>query len=116
MKSVKECDERLAKIKIEMKCLKLEQVYVLKNRNLLLGLEKHTPLSTNPNSKLPSQILEVIKTNPGINGRDTKLKLNIDGYSSRQLTDAFSNLRKSSRIVNRGGRGLAARWYIKEVD
>jgi len=59
------------------------------------------------------KVVDFIATNPGCTGRTVQTHMG-RSFKSIQVTQILSNARKRELIENRGGHGLAARWYIKE--
>lgn len=108
LNTIEECNEELERIDLEIAQLKLERKYVSDVMHLL------TPkISTDG---LSSKIFEIIKENPGISGKGIKTMLD-SKHTTRQITNSISNLRLfHKKVENRGGRGMAARYYVKKEN
>jgi hypothetical protein len=109
LNTYEECTAELNRIESEMARLKLEEKHILAVIDLLSkGSTREVPLS--------HEIFEIVKNNPGFTGRQIKGALK-EHATTRELTDALTHLRRYTKTIeNRGGRGQAARWYIKEPD
>lgn len=68
-------------------------------------------------NSITQKVLEYVRKNPGAT-RAQMLGVLPDNTKRRSVTSALLHLAKGEAVVNRGGSGLAARWYpiIIEVD
>jgi hypothetical protein len=111
LNTISECNEELSKLDSELARLKLERQHVLAVRRLL---ENHKGTSLISRRGLKGEIYKIVAENPGIDGIGVREILNDDSLTPRQVTWNMSDMRRTGKLENRGGRGRAARWYIKE--
>jgi hypothetical protein len=107
--TIEECDKELEEITLTLRRLFWKRRQILARREFLGG-KKLTPRSSYINEKT----FEIIKHNPGLNGRDIA-KLITPPLKKRQMDSSISNLRLNGRIENRGKHGLGARWYTTDA-
>jgi hypothetical protein len=111
LNTISECNQEIRRIDSELARLNLERRHVIEVMNMLVGQKSQgIPAYTRID-----QIRQVIKANPGIDGKSVQKALP-DQYTPRQVTFTLSDMRKRGMIENRGGHAQGARWYIKEKD
>jgi hypothetical protein len=111
LNTIAECNKEIRRIDSELARLNLERRHVHEVMNMLISQSSQSI----PAWTRKDQILEVIRQNPGIDGKSVRKALP-DYYTPRQITFSMSDMRKKGLLENRGTHGQGARWYIKESN
>ena len=114
LNTIAECTKELVRIDKELSRLNLERRHVLAVQSLLRG--NPSPTYELREDTMQARVIKLIRENPGISGQEVRKRIPemAENKNKRNSTHVLSNLRVSGRIENRGGRGLAASWYVKE--
>lgn len=109
MKTIAECNVRLAELELQISDIQREKGELFRTIHYH---ERHNP----PEPELLSKhLLWIIENHPGLNLPDIHAKLNWS-HTQRQISQHLAYLRRVvNKIENRGGRGVGAHWYIREV-
>jgi len=123
LESIEDCDVELVRLDKELARLNLERDHVVAVRDLYemqSALEtiseemsnQPLPLSTYP---LYSEIITIIRDNPGLNGVGVRENLVTD-MEPRKLSYTLRAMREKGYIENRGGQGRSGSWYVKMIE
>jgi len=123
LESIEDCDVELVRLDKELARLNLERDHVVAVRDLYemqSALEtiseemsnQPLPLSTYP---LYSEIITIIRDNPGPNGVGVRENLVTD-MEPRKLSYTLRAMREKGYIENRGGQGRSGSWYVKMIE
>lgn len=119
--TIEKCNAELDRLDLELERLRLARRRVKATVTLLTEIEGKR---VNRSSPLTHQVYEIVKDNPGISGQGIKVQLRTRFeavHTTKQISSALAGLSRKqpngtqeARIENRGGRGLAAQWYVIE--
>src|SRR4051812_15077326 len=117
LRTIDECDTRLAQIDREVQRLELERRHVTETRDLLVkfGEPEETADPGRPMPALQAKIYEIIRENPGLNSRQIRSFM-VQDPGAAKVTKRLSYMTEKNYVRNLGGTGLSGKWYIVEGD